>query len=97
MENKEVIDSKDLGPTLSALYELDVVKQKLTEKDKEIEILKKALELACETIREMLGDKPYYICGNAIAERLGIPMVSEIKDYNYFIEQAKEQIEGESK
>ena len=43
-DHSEVIDSKDLGPTLNALYELDVVKQKLAEKDKEIEELKTELE-----------------------------------------------------
>ena len=61
-------------------------------KDKEIATLKKALELACETIKEIMPDKPLYICGQAIAERLGIPMTSEIKDYEYFIEQAKESL-----
>lgn len=57
-------------------------------------ILKKALELACETIKEIMPNKPMYICGSAIAERLGIPQTSEIKDYDYFIEQAKESIDG---
>lgn len=56
-------------------------------------VLKKALEMACETIKEIMPDKPLYICGQAIAERLGIPMTSEIKDYDYFIQQAKESLD----
>ena len=61
-DHSEVIDSKDLGPTLSALYELDVVKQKLAEKDKEIadwkdgtmllKIEKETRHQVCEEIRE---------------------------------------------
>ena len=55
-------------------------------------VVKKALELACETIKAMCPH-PYYICGGAIAERLGIPTVSLVKDYEYFIEQAKKVLE----
>ena len=67
---------------------LDVLKAN----EQENAVLKKALEMACETIKEIMPDKPLYICGQAIADRLGIPMTSEIKDYEYFIEQAKESI-----
>lgn len=69
--------------------------KQVVEKDKEIKIYKKALELACETIRAIMPDKPLWICGEAIAERLGIPMTSEIKDFDYFIKQATEIEKGE--
>jgi hypothetical protein len=59
---------------------------------KKLELYKKALELACETIRQMVG-KPYYICGDAIADRLGIPPISQVKDFDYFIKEAKEEID----
>ena len=84
---------------LSHIKDCEVVEITIAEGDleKQLAIVKKALEMACETIKKMLGNKPYYICGSAIAERLGIPMVSEIKDYNYFMDEAEKLIEGESK
>lgn len=47
------------------------------------------LKLACETIK-LMCPTPYYICGGALADKLGIPMMVEPKDYDYFIQQAKE-------
>lgn len=62
--------------------------------EEENRVLKKALELACETIKQLVG-KPAYICGGALAEKLGIPMMPEVKDYDYFIQQAKESKKDE--
>lgn len=62
--------------------------------EEENRVLKKALELACETIK-LMCPKPFYICGGALADKLGIPMMPEPKDYDYFIQQAKEREKDE--
>ena len=59
---------------------------------KEIEELKKALELACETIRSMMPDKPLWICGDALAKKYNIPNTPTIKDFDYFIQKAQEEL-----
>lgn len=85
-------DLKKLNKTSFVLLkpeDYEQLQQQLAEKDKEIKILKKALELACETIR-LMCPTPYYICGGALADKLGIPMMAEPKDFDYFILQAKE-------
>lgn len=69
----------------------------LEELQKENKVLQRALELACQTIKEIMPDKPLYICGQDIADRLGIPMYSEIKDYEWFIKQAQKELEKEQK
>lgn len=61
-------------------------RKKFADKDYEIEVLQKALELACETIKQMCG-KPLWIGGN-------IPS-PEPKDGKYFKDIAKEMLENE--
>lgn len=63
--------------------------------EKQNKILEKALKISCKTIKEIMTDKPTYICGDIIADKLNIPIMSEIKDYDYFIEQAKEILKDE--
>ena len=62
---------------------------KLNEANK---ILKRALELACNTIENIMPTKPMYICGDYFARKYNIPNEPTIKDYEYFIEQAKESL-----
>ena len=85
-------DAENYKKDISDNENCEVVEITIAEGDleHENEILKRALKLACQTIKEIMPTRPLYICGEAIAERLGIPMTSEIKDYDYFIEQAKE-------
>jgi len=64
------------------------------QKDHEIVVLKKALELACETVKQLVGEKPFYICGGEIAKKLNIPQIPQVKDFEYFIEQSKKELEG---
>lgn len=66
----------------------DELQESLIDKDYEIKVLHKALELACETIKQMCG-KPLWIGGN-------IPS-PEPKDSKYFKDIAKEMLENESK
>lgn len=60
--------------------------KQLADLQSQLEITEKALELACETIKQMCG-KPLWIGGN-------IPS-PEPKDSKYFKEQAKEMLENE--
>lgn len=77
-ERLENIDKTDL---------IDMAtKKKLVDKDYEIKVLQKALELACETIKQMCG-KPLWIGGN-------IPS-PEPKDSEYFKDLAKEMLKSE--
>lgn len=55
-------------------------------------ILIKALELACETIEAIMPKKPMYICGDYFAKKYNIPNTPTIKDFDYFIQQAKESL-----
>lgn len=66
---------------------IEKINDELTE---ERYIFKKALELACETINSMMPNKPLWICGDALARKYNIPNTPTIKDYDYFIQQAKE-------
>ena len=63
------------------------------EKDHRIALLEKALGKACEVIKEIIPNQLRYMCGEALAKRLGISMTSEIKDYDYFIHQAEKELE----
>lgn len=76
------------------MTEQDMIIDKLKQENK---VLKRALELACQTIKEIMPDKPLYICGQGIADRLGIPMFSELKDYEWFVEQAQKELKKEQK
>ena len=80
---------QDLCP--NCYYYFKQLKQQLKEKDKEIEKLKaetdrdtwkRACELACETLKQVMG-KPLWIGGN-------IP-TPEVKDSDYFYQQAKKK------
>ena len=51
--------------------------------------------MACETIHSMMPDKPLWICGDALAKKYNIPNTPTIKDYDYFIQQAKENEKDE--
>ena len=65
---------------------IEELQSQLAEKDYEIKVLYKALNLACETIKQMCG-KPLWIGGN-------IPS-PEPKDSEYFKDIAKEMLENE--
>ena len=60
----------------------------LDDKEKQLAITEKALELACETIKEICG-KPLWIGGN-------VP-TPKTKDSEYFIIIAKEMLENEER
>ena len=79
------------------LKDCNVVEITICEGDLEEEnrVLKKALKLACETIHSMMPDKPLWICGDALAKKYNIPNTPTIKDYDYFIQQAKENEKDE--
>lgn len=64
----------------------DELQECLIDKDYEIKVLQKALELACETIKQMCG-KPLWIGGNMPSP--------EPKDGKYFKDIAKEMLENE--
>ena len=83
--------AKDFCPKDCTIVPITICEGDLEEENR---VLKKALELACETIR-LMCPTPYYICGGALADKLGIPMMAEPKDFDYFIQQAKESEKDE--
>ena len=79
----EQIDKSDL---------IDIaIKRKFDEKDHRIAVLERALDLACETIKNVCGNQPLWIAGGAL------PQAPEFKDADYFIDQAEKELKDENK
>lgn len=93
-QNRKVIYDKDadndielnsIYPIIDLLNQLD---EQIPDLQHRLEVAEKALELACETIKEICG-KPLCIGGN-------VP-TPETKDSEYFIIIAKEMLENEKR
>lgn len=77
------IELNNIYPIIDLFNQLD---EQIADLQHRLKVMEKALELACETIKEICG-KPLWIGGN-------VP-TPETKDSEYFIFIAKETLENE--